>query len=108
MNNEVNKISFNIDIKTLYVLLEEIVSKKAIPFQGEPLEGLQVMGILETRTLDFKNVIILNANEGYLPQLKSFNFIPEVTLAAKLKIFEGMFLNKIESNLFFFHPETKS
>ncbi|MEE2954237.1 MAG: PD-(D/E)XK nuclease family protein [Bacteroidota bacterium] len=77
INNQVNNVSFKIDIKTLYVLLKEIVSKQTIPFQGEPLEGLQVMGVLETRTLDFKNVIILSSNEGYLPQLKSFNsFIP--------------------------------
>lgn len=77
IKNEVNLASFEIDLKTLYVLLKDIVSKQKIPFQGEPLEGLQVMGILETRTLDFKNVIILNTNEGYLPQLKSSNsFIP--------------------------------
>lgn len=38
-----------------------------IPFSGEPLEGLQVMGILETRCLDFDNVVLLSAQEGYLP-----------------------------------------
>ncbi len=99
IDNEVNKISFSIDIKTLYVLLEEIVSKKAIPFQGEPLEGLQVMGILETRTLDFKNVIILNANEGYLPQLKSFNsFIPY-----DLRKYFGIPVNSDKDAVFSYH-----
>ena len=48
-----------------------------IPFSGEPLEGLQMMGLLETRNLDFKNVIILCANEGQLPKTGSLSsFIP--------------------------------
>lgn len=42
-------------------------SATSIPFSGEPLRGLQVMGMLETRLLDFKNVIIVSANEGVLP-----------------------------------------
>jgi hypothetical protein len=48
-----------------------------IPFSGEPLEGLQMMGLMETRNLDFKNVIILCANEGQLPNTGSLrSFIP--------------------------------
>lgn len=42
-------------------------SATSVPFSGEPLRGLQVMGMLETRLLDFKNVIIVSANEGVLP-----------------------------------------
>lgn len=42
-------------------------SSTSVPFSGEPLRGLQVMGMLETRLLDFKNVIIVSANEGVLP-----------------------------------------
>ena len=46
---------------------------------GEPLNGLQMMGVLETRTLDFKNVIIMSVNEEKLPAGKSVNsFIPFV------------------------------
>jgi len=49
----------------------------SIPFKGEPLAGLQVMGMLETRALDFTNIIMLSANEGILPKSEaSTSFIP--------------------------------
>ena len=57
--------------------MQQLVAKETIPFKGEPLKGVQLMGILETRTLDFKNVIMLSVNEGKLPKGKSVNsFIP--------------------------------
>ncbi|MGM0464318.1 MAG: PD-(D/E)XK nuclease family protein [Bacteroidota bacterium] len=58
-------------------LIDRIMRKQIIPFSGEPLEGLQVMGILETRALDFKNIIFLSANEACLPVSPSGNsYIP--------------------------------
>ncbi len=48
-------------------LLIECVTGLKIPFTGEPVKGLQVMGFLETRALDFETLIVLNANEGILP-----------------------------------------
>ena len=68
---------FEIELKTLQVVMQQLVAKEKIPFKGEPLEGVQLMGILESRTLDFKNVIMLSVNEGKLPKGKSVNsFIP--------------------------------
>jgi hypothetical protein len=53
------------------------VAQGSIPFYGEPLHGLQVMGMLETQTLDFRNIILLSANEDFIPSGKSLNsFIP--------------------------------
>ena len=58
-------------------LLDELLSGESVPFRGEPLEGLQVMGPLETRALDFRNVILLSANEGTFPRRSSSaSFIP--------------------------------
>jgi CRISPR/Cas system-associated exonuclease Cas4 (RecB family) len=48
-------------------LFRQVVSAQKIPFSGEPLRGLQIMGVLETRNLDFDNVIMLSLNEGMLP-----------------------------------------
>ncbi len=57
--------------------LLQYLSGLAIPFDGEPLEGLQIMGILETRTLDFKNIILLSMNDGIMPKISSSgSFIP--------------------------------
>ncbi len=65
------------DIKTLRSLINQIVRSSSLPFYGEPLMGLQVMGMLETRTLDFENVVLLSCNEDILPSGKSVNsFIP--------------------------------
>ncbi|MBQ8364768.1 MAG: PD-(D/E)XK nuclease family protein [Bacteroidaceae bacterium] len=58
-------------------LLLRIISQQSMPFHGEPVVGLQIMGLLETRNLDFKNVIILAASEGNLPKNSNDNsFIP--------------------------------
>ena len=65
------------EIKTLALLFKRLVSCASLPFYGEPLTGLQVMGMLETRTLDFENVILLSASEGFLPAgSRAHSFIP--------------------------------
>lgn len=64
-------------VDILWRCLKGSLSRERISFVGEPLEGLQVMGLLETRTLDFDRVIMLGANEGALPKGKSYDtFLP--------------------------------
>lgn len=84
---ELNTTYNHIDsIKVLFGLYKEILSSESLDFQGEPLEGIQVMGMLESRVLDFDNVIIASANEGILPSGKTQNsFIPfDVKIENKL------------------------
>ena len=58
-------------------VLAQMVSGVSIPFRGEPLKGLQIMGPLETRSLDFENLVILSCNEGLFPRRSvSSSFIP--------------------------------
>ena len=73
----VQKHSFINDLKSLQSLYAELLSSETVDFQGDPLEGLQIMGMLESRNLDFETVIISSVNEGILPSGKSNNsFIP--------------------------------
>ena len=58
-------------------LLGQLLSTVSVPFRGEPLKGLQIMGPLETRALDFRDLIIMSANEGVFPHRSvSSSFIP--------------------------------
>ncbi|OFY46658.1 MAG: hypothetical protein A2Z69_00740 [Bacteroidetes bacterium RBG_13_44_24] len=58
-------------------LLDRLLKSQSVPFSGEPLSGIQIMGILETRILDFRNLIILSVNDGVLPAITSgSSFIP--------------------------------
>ncbi len=53
--------------RQLYNFVNRVSSSLRIPFEGEPLSGLQVMGVLESRALSFKKVYVLDVNEGILP-----------------------------------------
>ena len=65
------------DLKTLSQFFRQLISSENLSFQGEPLKGLQLMGMLETRVLDFENIILASANEGILPASSQQNsFIP--------------------------------
>lgn len=64
-------------ITAFYQIYKELLSTQTLDFRGEPVQGLQIMGMLESRVLDFKRVIITSVNEGILPAGKSQNsFIP--------------------------------
>ena len=78
--------NFNLDLITLLSIIERVVSKEIIPFKGEPLEGVQLMGILESRALDFENIIILGVNEGILPKGKIINSLIPYELKRFFKI----------------------
>ena len=62
---------------TLQRLITQLINSTSIPFHGEPAEGLQVMGILETRNLDFDHILLLSCNEGNIPKgVNDTSFIP--------------------------------
>jgi ATP-dependent helicase/nuclease subunit B len=67
----------SITIKTYIALLKEDFRNTRVPLEGDPVQGLQIMGLQETRSLNFKNVVILSANEGILPSGKNTrSYIP--------------------------------
>lgn len=63
----------DLNIQTVRQLLFELINQNKIPFSGEPVSDLQIIGLLETRALDFERVIILSVNEGILPSPKRQN-----------------------------------
>ena len=66
-----------VDVITLQRLVTQIVNSTSIPFHGEPVEGIQMMGVLETRNLDFDHLLLLSCNEGNLPKsVNDTSFIP--------------------------------
>ena len=65
------------NLDTLQAIYKQVVDIAEVSFEGEPLNGLQIMGVLESRVLDFDTVIITSVNEGKFPAGKSMNsFIP--------------------------------
>lgn len=72
---ESGELSVRVD--TLKRLINKVMSASNIPFHGEPAIGMQVMGVLETRNLDFRNLVLLSLNEGQLPKAGGdSSFIP--------------------------------
>ena len=58
--------------RDLFKILDERLSSQMVAFSGSPLRGLQVLGLFETRALNFKNVIVVDVNEGLLPSLNIY------------------------------------
>ena len=67
-----------IPLEGLFRMFRELLQTVSAPFEGDPLCGVQVMGLLETRLLSFRKVIVLDANEGALPSPEEINpLLPE-------------------------------
>lgn len=77
MQESLRHTTLDMSIDTYAKLLKKLIQSVSVPFRGEPLSGLQVMGVLETRALDFDNIIITSMNEGVFPMSRATNsFIP--------------------------------
>ena len=75
--NIIGKYKIQLNENTFFFLIDKFISGAIISLQGEPLNGLQIMGVLETRCLDFKNLIVLSMNERVFPRKHfSRSFIP--------------------------------
>jgi hypothetical protein len=91
-----NKIE---NLEILFSIYKQVIDQAQVSFEGEPLKGLQIMGILESRVLDFENVIITSLNEGKLPGGKSNNsFIPY-----DVKLEKGLPTYKERDAIFTYH-----
>lgn len=67
----------DVDIITMQRLIAQLTDATSIPFHGEPAEGIQIMGMLETRNLDFDHILLLSCNEGQMPKgINNTSFIP--------------------------------
>lgn len=88
-----------LNLKSFKVLFHQFWQSESLSFLGNPIEGLQVMGILETRTLDFENLIILGMNEGNLPKTNVVNsFVPR-----DLKLNHGLPVEEDRQAIFAHH-----
>ena len=91
----------NVTMNTLQRFVGQLIQQTSIPFHGEPAEGLQVMGVLETRNLDFDHVLLLSCGEGMLPRgVNDSSFIPHsIRHAYELTTVE----NKVGIYSYYFH-----
>lgn len=72
------EFGINMRHSTFFRLFERAISSDSVNFVGEPLKGLQIMGVLETRSLDFRNIIMLSMNERTFPRKQyTASFIPD-------------------------------
>ena len=78
------------NINSLKILFKELCEMSTSPFSGEPIKGLQIMGMLETRLLNYKNIIVTSVNEGILPVGNSnSSYIPfEIKKANQLQTYK--------------------
>ena len=93
------KFGYIVNLNTLYQFYQQVLRTEKLSFEGEPLEGLQIMGLLESRVLDFENVIIASVNEGYLPSTGlAASFLPN-----EIKREKGLPTHKEKDAIFSYH-----
>ena len=86
-------------IKTLHTVFKELLANETLSFKGHPLKGLQIMGMLESRVLDFETIIVVSVNEGILPAGKTQNsFIP-----FDVKLENGLPTHKEKDAIYTYH-----
>ena len=90
-----------VDNTTLRRLVSQLVSSSSIPFHGEPVVGVQIMGVLETRNIDFDHLLLLSCNEGNMPKgINDSSFIPySIRKAHHLTTID----NKVALYSYYFH-----
>ena len=99
MEDTIAEFDLELELTTFWKLFKSVIEGTSVPFLGEPLQGLQIMGFLETRALDFKNVYILSANEGILPASHSKNsFIPH-----DVRKYYGMVTHEHEDSIYAYY-----
>jgi hypothetical protein len=77
LKDVIGRLNLSFTLPTFLRLFQKMLQRTKIPFSGEPLSGLQIMGVLETRVLDFDRIIMLSMNEGAFPRAGSgVSFIP--------------------------------
>ena len=93
--------TLRVDMTTLHRLLMQIINVTTVPYHGEPIEGIQIMGVLETRCLDFDHLLVLSCNEGNMPKgVNDASFIPHsIRKAYGLTTVE----NKVGIYSYYFH-----
>ena len=96
-----DKDGLDVDTVTFQRLIMQAIKSTSVPFHGEPVIGIQIMGVLETRNLDFDHLLILSCNEGNMPKgINDSSFIPHsVRMAYGLTTVE----NKVSIYAYYFH-----
>ena len=83
LGNSLRKYRFEMTGREVFMLADRLIAGESVVFDGRPLEGLQIMGVLETRCLDFDRVIILSVNEKVIPRVaRATTFVPNIIRSA--------------------------
>tara|TARA_B100001250_G_scaffold395643_1_gene400771 strand:- start:870 stop:3695 length:2826 start_codon:yes stop_codon:yes gene_type:complete len=95
------KSNQKINIKLFAKLFNKVIKSIRLKFSGEPLQGIQIMGLLESRTIDFDEIFILSANESELPPSHVANSFIPIDVKQKFNIRTELDMDLIYANHFF-------